>query len=170
MSAFALENFAPADVRFKLRRHKDREFVVDGDRTVDEIADMLRIEEALDAPAASDKELLDVAREARDLLLGLIQERDPSVTTLNVSPREIMIVLCLILRGPNVAAIVAETILGPARPDGEGAPFSAFEHDARDDGEPEDGDAAPLASANGSPASSSSSDELDAGLPAIGTA
>lgn len=167
--AFASKSFSPADVRFRLSKHGDHEFVVDGDPTVDQLDDMLRIEGQIRGDAVTEEELAAAAKEGRDLILALIREKQPDVTALRIGLQELTVVFSLIMRGSSVAEAVANAILAPpaAVPDQDG--LKPLEDDATGDGVVDEGDGDPLASKRSSTGRSSSSGEPDAGLRDTGT-
>jgi hypothetical protein len=172
-SPFSIDRFAPADATFKLTKHGDHVFTVDGDPDVDVVARMFRIEESLQSSAPEgDTSLGDAAIEGRQLLLELIQEKDPDFAgPLKVGLSELLVIFSLILRGTSVADAVADAILRLNPASGTTDDSRVFEQELDGD-EPgrEDGDGGPLASASGSPARSSVSATVADGLPAIGTA
>lgn len=168
--AFASKSFSPAPVRFKLSKHGDHEFVVDGDPTVDQLDDMLRIEHLVRGGAESEQEYAAAAKEGRDLVLALIKERQPDVTELLLGAQELTVVFSLILRGSDVATAVADAILAPPAPVAQRELSTPLEHDEVESADANGpGERSPLASPRSSTERSSSSDEPDAGLPATGT-
>lgn len=168
-SPFSLQRFAPEDVTFTLRKHGDHTFRIDSDPDVDVVARMFRIEEQLQT-AESEPLVGEAALEARDLLLELIQEKDPEFAgPLKIGLSEITIVFSLILRGTSVAAAVADAILAPAVSGGSETGEKPFKHEAGDDAADEVGDDAPLRSEKPSPERLSGSATEEAGLPVTGT-
>lgn len=171
MSAFDLRNFAPApDVTFMLRKHGDHVFAVDADPDVDDIARMLRIENAI--RRGEDGEPEAAMLEGKQMLLQMIQERQPDVTDLRIGGQEIVVIFSLILHGDTVAQAVLDAITQANADEPGKEPSSAFEHPERGGGAANDddpGDGPPLPSAKHSSAASSSSDERDGSRLAIGT-
>jgi hypothetical protein len=165
VSAFDLDKFAPPPIVFKLG---GREYRINGDVDVDVVARMLRIETAI-SDAGGTEETIAAVREGRDLILELVHDADPSVTEMKIGTQALMILFTRIVHGSSVAAAVAEAIAPPAPERSGGGAAVATPHEAADEGESDDA-ADPLASERLSSERSSSSDEFDAGLLAIGSA
>lgn len=167
-SAFDLDKFAPPPVRFTFRDRatlEEVEYVVDGDPDIDLVARMLRIEDQLE----EDETAVAAAFEGRDLILELVRVRQPDVDELKMSPREILTVFYLLIRGEGVAAAVATSLSRPgAKPTDaeteEEEPVATPETGDDDEGSP------PLASVRSSSEQSSSSDDETAGALVTGTA
>lgn len=166
MSAFDLDSFAPPPTRFSLG---GREYTVTGDPDVDVVARMLRVEEKIGG-AGSDAETIAALEEGRDILLQLIHDRDPDVTSLKIGVKQLLVVFSLIVHGETVAAAV-QTVLTQ--------PVTVAEHEDGEAGEAQPGqqldDAAgegggPLPSERRSSERSSSSDGSPAGALVTGTA
>lgn len=174
MDAFDLRRFAPPrDTTFTLSQHGDQQFKVPGDPDVDDVATMLRIEGVIRGEG-DDDELGAALQEGKQLLLRLIRDRQPNVEEIRIGAQELTIVFALIVHGPSVARAVMDTITAANQREDATAAAGADEA-ARGDGTLDDGDgdgeaAAPLRSPRRSSARSSTSDERDAGLQAIGTA
>lgn len=164
--AFDLDVFAPAPIRFKLRK---REYRLGADPDVDVVAKMLRLETAIEEADSAD-ETVTVVQEAKALLVERMLDFDPSqdLTAFKVSGPDVLLLFALIMHGSSVAAAVAEAITQstPGGSDGEGGVITP-----RNDGDEEvrEGDEAPLASAALSSERSSISDGSGAGLPATGS-
>lgn len=168
--AFALDNFAPPEtVTFRLRKHGDHDFVVDADPDTTDVLRMLRIEEKI-RQAEDELETVEAAEEGKQLLLRLIQERQPDVTELKTGMQEVLVVFSLIVRGASVAAAVANAISATSTDDdpGAGDPAAAGQQHNVPGDEVEGG--APLRSPTGASGRSSGSAEHEDGRLAIGTA
>lgn len=167
-SAFDLDQFAPAPVKFKLLDRTTREkveYAIDGDPDIDLVARMLRIEDQLEG----DDTAVSAALEGRDLILELVKVRRPDVTELKMSPREILSVFYLLIRGEEVAAAVASALSQPAAKPAERG-TEEEEPVATPEDDPEGEALPPLASVKSSSERSSSSDGETAGVLVTGTA
>jgi hypothetical protein len=192
--AFSLENFAPAlTTKFKLAKHPDVVFEVDGDPDTGEVVQLLKFEQRQEAIGDEiqrvtteqepgwevrfgelQMEGAESADEAKAYLLSLIQKHQPEVTKLRCGSEELSIVFALILHGSSVASVVASRISNTA---GGADDVEPGEPQADDPRAPREGDdevseatVTPLPSATLSSERSSSLDEPEAGLPATGTA
>jgi hypothetical protein len=165
VSAFDLDRFAPPPIVFKLG---GRTYRINGDVDVDVVARMLRIETAI-TDAESTEETIEAVREGRDLIVELCRDSGEDVADFKIGTQALLILFTRIVHGSSVAAAVAEAISPPTQVDpATGEPVAT-----PDDGSSEGGSgdvAAPLASVRLSSGRSSTSDELDAGLLATGSA
>lgn len=167
--AFDLESFAPPDtIKFRLRKHGDHEFVIDGDPDTGDVALMLRIEEQMRS-ADNEADAVLAADEGKSVLLRLVQERQPEITELKVGMQEVLVVFSLIIRGSSVAEAVARAVTASGKLAEPGE--LGDDEPALGEGEPgpQGAEVTPLPSAEHSLMRSSSSDEHAAGLPATGT-
>jgi hypothetical protein len=110
-SPYDLDSLLPPDVEFRLG---GRVYRIPADPPVETVALMLQLEERIQT-AEERSELVSALREARDLLVELVRERDPSVDTLpieRIGVGGILTVFALISGGPTVADGVVEALTG----------------------------------------------------------
>lgn len=167
---FDLNRFAgPEDVRFRLRKHGDHLFVVDADPDVDDVARMLRIENVIRG-REEDADVEAALVEGKQMLLRMIRERDPDFGELRIGSQELIVVFSLIVHGDTVAAAVLEAITAANSRAAGGTDSPDRDADQVDADVDREEDETPLLSERRSSERSSTSDELEVGLPVTGMA